>query len=374
MHRLSRSTSRAAARTDPPSEAGRSESTPFRRRLSLAKRYFANARSILRSLYKSGRLRYVLRRLITAVLLALVLSLLIFVALERFAPGNEATVLTGVYGYTPARVHAIEQQLGLTRPILVQYLSWLSHALHGNLGTSPISGIHITATIAQEAPVSLELAFLSVVIATVIGIPIGVLAAIRGRSAVALRLPFLIMYATPFYVSGVLLLAYTARYLPFLYGAVYIPLSVSLTGNLQMMILPAVSVGLPAAGVVMQMTRATMLEVLSQPYITTARASGLRPLRLYGLYALKAATVPILSLEGFLFGVLVGGLVAVEDVFSLPGLGRGLLTSISNRDFLQAIAQILVLTVAFIIGNLLVDLICPFVDRRIVDAGARSSG
>ena len=113
------------------------------------------------------------------------------------------------------------------------------------------------------------------------------------------------------------------------------------------------------------MTRATMAEVLSQPFVTTARGNGLAPLRLYGVYALKAASLPILSLEGFSFGILISGVVVVEDVFSLPGIGRGLLLAIENRDFLELEAQVLVLVVAFIIGNLLVDLISPLVDRRI---------
>ena len=109
-----------------------------------------------------------------------------------------------------------------------------------------------------------------------------------------------------------------------------------------------------------------MLEVLSQPYIVTARASGLRPVRLYGVYTLKAAALPILSLIGFLYGLLIGGVIVVEQVFSLPGMGRGLLQSITNREFGELEAQVLVIAVAFIGGNLLVDLISPLFDRRLV--------
>ena len=151
-----------------------------------------------------------------------------------------------------------------------------------------------------------------------------------------IRLPFLLVYATPVFVSGALLLLASAHYFTSLYSVSYVSLGSSPIGNLKVMTLPAITIGFTEAGLLAQMSRAAMLEVLSQPYIVTARASGLRPVRLYGLYALKAAALPILSLIGFLYGLLIGGVIVVEQVFSLPGMGRGLLQSITNGSLVNS--------------------------------------
>ena len=188
----------------------------------------------------------------------------------------------------------------------------------------------------------------------------------RAGTDVLIRIPFLLVYATPVFVTGTLLLWASAHYFTSFYSVTYVPITTSVIGNLHVMALPALIVGLTEAGLLAQMSRATMLEVLSQPYIVTARACGLRPLRLYGLYALKAAALPILSLLGFLYGLLIGGVIVVEQVFSLPGLGRGLLQSITNREFGELEAQVLLIAIAFIAGNLFVDLISPVLDRRLV--------
>jgi len=329
--------------------------------------------SAVKRLFRRPLFQYLLRRVLTSASLILILSLLIFVGIQRLVPGNEAVILAGSTGDSPAQVRVIEKHLGLLRPIIDQYLSWLGGALHGNFGLSPVSGLRISSVIAQQAPVSVELALLGLFVATLLGVPIGVLAALAGRRSpradLLVRVPFLVFYALPFFVSGALLLLLSANFFPSVYAAVYVPISASLVGNLRAMILPVIAVGVPVSGLLVQMTRATMAEVLSQPFITTARANGLKRWRLYGVYALKAASLPILSLEGFSFGILISGVVVVEDVFSLPGIGRGLLLAIENRDFLELEAQVLVLAVAFVIANLLVDVMSPIVDRRITRNG-----
>lgn len=309
---------------------------------------------------------YVARRIGTSAAMMLVLSIILYVVIQREVPGNEASILAG-NDATTAQVHAIEVHLGLTKPILLQYLTWLGHALRGNFGTSAISGLKVTSVIAQQAPVSLELALLGLVIATLVGIPIGLVAGILAGTKwdVILRIPFLVIYSLPFFVSGALLLLGASKYLPSVYSSTYVSLSSDPSGNLRAMVLPAIAVGLPVAGLLVQMTRATVAEVLTQPHIITARAVGLSRWRLYGVYTLKAASLPILSLEGFLFGLLIGGVVVIEDVFSLPGLGRGLLNSISNRDFIELEAQVLIIALTFIVGNLLADLAAPIIDKRI---------
>jgi peptide/nickel transport system permease protein len=313
--------------------------------------------------------RYITRRVLTSAVMMIVLSLVIFVLIQREVPGSEATILAG-NNADPQKVHAIEERLGLTKPILVQYGTWLGHALKGDLGVSAISGLKVSSVLAQEVPVSLELAFFGLVIATVVGVPVGLLAGIRNgrKEDLLLRIPFLVVYSVPFFVSGTLLLLAASKYFPSFYQSSYVSLTESVWQNLKVMVLPSIVVGLPVAGLLVQMTRATVAEVLTEPYIQTARAVGLSSWRLYGIYALKAAAAPILSLEGFLFGLIIGAVIVVEQVFSLPGLGRGLLNSISNRDFVELESQVLVMALAFIAGNLLVDLLVPVVDRRTMDA------
>lgn len=312
---------------------------------------------------------YVARRLLTTIGLLLVLSFVLFVLIQREVPGNEASILAG-NNATTAQVHAVEVKLGLTRSIFVQYGDWLGHAVRGDFGTSQISQLSITSVVGQQAPVSLELALLGLLIATVVGVPVGLLAGIVSGSKrdLALRAPFLVLYAVPFFVSGSLLLLAASRYFPSVYATTFVPFATDPGGNLKAMLLPALAVGLPVSGLLLQMTRATVAEVLRQPHILTARAAGLSRARIYGVYTLKAAAQPILSLEGFLLGILIGGVVVIEQVFSLPGLGRGLLSSIANRDFVQLEAQVLVVAVTFCVGNLLADLAAPLVDRRIVHA------
>ncbi len=314
-------------------------------------------------------LRYTARRIMTSVFLIIALSAIVFFSIQRIVPGSEAVILAGSLGATPAQVRAIEKHLGLLDPLWSQYLHWAGNALHGNFGRSPISGLKISSVIAQQTPVSVELALFGLIIATLLGIPVGVCAAVIGQRSpqkdILIRLPFLVLYALPFFVSGALILLLAAKFFPSLYSATYVPFTTNVAGNLRAMILPAIAVGLPVSGNVVQMTRATMAETLSQQFVTTARGNGIRRSRLYGLYTLKAASLPILALEGFSFGILLSGVLVVEQVFSLPGIGRGLLLAIENRDYLELEAQVLVLVFAFIIGNLIVDLVSPLVDRRI---------
>lgn len=310
---------------------------------------------------------YILRKLLGAIATLVVVTFLIFIALQRLVPGTEASVLAGGTAATPAAVHAIEVKLGLTRPLVVQYGSWIANAVQGNLGVSAISGLPVAHVLAQEAPESLELGLLALIIASVVGVPLGVAAALgSGKwSDSTIRIPFLVLFGIPFFVTGSLLLLFGAEVVPWAYSASYVPLTQGVARNMQALALPALSAGLPVSALLLQMTRSAMLDVLAEPYITTARACGIKARRIYYVHALKAALPPILALEGFTFGILIGSLIVIEDVFSLPGLGSGLLTSFGNRDFVELEGQILVLSASFIIGNLIVDLLLPIIDKRI---------
>ncbi|MGA5699730.1 ABC transporter permease [Peterkaempfera bronchialis] len=310
---------------------------------------------------------YLAKKLAGAVGVLLVLSALVFFAGRGLVPGNPAVVIAGPKA-SPETLAAIEHKLGLDQPIYRQYLDWLTGALHGDFGVSPISGQNNLHVIAQQAPISIELALMGLITAVLIGLPVGVIAANHSGKGTdwGIRIPLLVVFAFPGFVSGSAALYLAAHYLTNLYSASYIPFSDSSIGNLQTMLLPVLSVGIPTAPLVAQMTRSSMIEVLAQPHIATARTNGIAEWRIRYVYALRAALPPVLTLIGFIFGFLVGGLFIVEEIFSLPGIGRGVLASISNRDFSQLTAQALVVAGAFILGNLLVDLALPLVDRRII--------
>ncbi|WP_020501375.1 ABC transporter permease [Sciscionella marina] len=312
-------------------------------------------------------IRYVGKKVLGAAAVLFVLSALVFMAGRGLAPGNPAMTLAGPKA-SPADIAAIEHKLGLDKPVWQQYLDWLGNALHGDFGVSPISGQANIEVIGQQAPVSFELAVLGLVIAVVLGVPVGVMTASRAGTAAdwTMRIPLLVIFAFPAFVSGSIALYLATHYLTNLYSASYIPLSQAPLANLQAMLLPALAVGIPTAPLVAQMTRSSMIETLAQPHIATARTNGIAEWRIKYQYALRAALPPVLTLIGFIFGLLVGGLFIVEKIFSLPGLGRGVLDSITNRDFVQVTGQALVLAAAFIIGNLIVDLVLPLVDRRIL--------
>jgi len=308
-----------------------------------------------------------MRKILGSAVVLLVLSALVFMAGRGLAPGDPARVIAGPKA-SPATLAAIRHSLGLDQPVWRQYLSWLGHAVTGNFGTSPISGQSNTTVIMQQAPVSFELAIMALIIAILIGLPVGVLSATRSGSWVdwTMRIPLLVIFAFPAFVTGSAAIYVATHYLTFLYSASYIPFTDGWVANLQTMLLPALAVGIPTAPLITQMTRSSMIEVLQTPYVTTARTNGIAPWRVTYVYALRAALPPVLTLIGFIFGLLVGGLFIVEQIFSLPGLGRGILDSISHRDFSQVTGQALVLAAAFILGNLVVDLLLPLVDRRIV--------
>jgi peptide/nickel transport system permease protein len=309
---------------------------------------------------------YVLKRLAASVVVLLVLSALIFFAGRGLIKGNPATVLAGSKA-TPERVAELEHELGLDQPIVVQYLDWLGGVLRGDFGTSPISGLTTTEVLRQQIPVSFELAVLSLVVAVAIGVPLGVVAAKRAGSAldVSIRVPMILLFAIPGFITGTIAIVLATSVFTNLYSPTYIRFEDSPMGNLQTMILPAVAVGIPTAPLIMQMTRAAMIEMLQQPFVASARGNGLSSrLVTYG-YALRAALPPIVTFVGFTFGTLIGGLLIVEQIFSLPGLGRGMLQSIGSRDFIQLNAQAMVLAGSFIAANLVVDLLVPALDRRI---------
>jgi peptide/nickel transport system permease protein len=311
-------------------------------------------------------LKHILNRLGTSAILIVLLTAMIFFAGRGLVPGSLASQIVGPKA-SPAAIAAVEHELGLDRPVYVQYFDWLLHALKGDFGTSPITGLSTTQVLAQQTPISLELALFALLIAVVIGVPLGVLAATRANSAVdsAVRAPMIVLFAVPGFIMGSLFVYFAGTFLTDFYSPIYIPFRQDPVQNIRMMMLPAFAVGIPTAPLIMQMTRGAMIETLGQPFVVAARCNGLSSRMVTYGYALRAALPPILTFIGFMFGTLIGGLVIVEQIFNLPGLGRGILQSIASRDFVQLVAQAAILAASFIGANLTVDLVIPFLDRRI---------
>ena len=310
-------------------------------------------------------LKLLLARLGAMLAVLFAVSVLVF-GLGSLIPGDLTSVIVGQEGATPAQFEEVRRKLGLDKPLPVQYLRWLGNALQGDFGTSPITGRNVTSDLAQQIPVSVELALLCLVFSTALGLPAGILAAVHAnrRLDVLIRSQLLFVFSVPTFVVGILVLLVGSRVAPDLFRMSFTSWSQDPVAHIRSMIMPLLTITLPITAMTMQMTRSAMLEVLSDPFIVTARSVGVRLPRIHYLHALRNALPPIITFVGFQFGVLLGGLIVVEQIFSLPGLGRGMLEAISTRDYPMVTATTLVFAASFVVINAVIDLLYPVLDPR----------
>ncbi len=310
--------------------------------------------------------RFVAERVLGVLGVLFVVSILVFTLGNELIPGDQAIALVGSEGATQEQLAEVREELGLNDPIVERYWAWLSAAVTGDFGASAITHIPVRDQLAVQIPVSFELAGLALLGAVVIGIPLGILAAVRSNRTpdVIIRTTLLVSFSVPSFLFGIFLLFAGATYWKSLYSSVYIPFTEDPGANLRVMILPAVSIALPVSAIVMQMTRGAMLEALNAPFILAATARGVLRVRILFIHALKNAFPPILTLVGFVFGTLLAGLVVVEEIFGLPGLGRGLIQSIARREWASVMAISVVIAAAFVVTNTVVDLVYPILDPR----------
>lgn len=311
----------------------------------------------------------VLRRLGGALLTLLGVAVAVFFML-RALPGDQ---ITAAFGTEAAALSAdqrasLEAYYGLDQPIVVQFFTWLGAILTGNLGYSARSQQSVLEMTAAALPVTMELAVLSLVIALVIGVPIGMLAASRPN---ALRDWFgqgigLAGLGVPAFLLATTLLAVAASGFGFNpNGRGFAPLFEDPGLNLQQMALPAFVLGFGIAAPIMRTTRTAVLEVRGLDFIRTARAKGVPPRRLQWRHVLRNALVPIVTMSGLQFGYLLGGAVVVEQIFSLPGIGRQVLLGINQYEYAVVQSTVLVIAVIFVIVNLLTDLLYRRIDPRV---------
>lgn len=308
---------------------------------------------------------FLARRLLFMIPVALLVSFVTFM-LIHLIPGDPARVLLGESA-TPQTVAALRHQLGLDQPLFTQYIIWLGQALHGNLGESIQLQQPVTQAILQRLPVTAELGIISLIVSVALAIPLGVLAAGKRNTPIdwLINVLSLVGTAIPNFVLGLLLILFLAVALrPFPPGG-YVPFAQDPLGNLRDLVLPVITLATGAVAGNMRQVRASMIEVLGQDYIRTARAKGLRRGRVYFVHALRNALLPMLTIVGLQAGAILGGAVIIESIFLWPGVGMLAIQSILSKDYPVVQGVVLLSALSYMFVNLLVDVGYGALDPRI---------
>jgi peptide/nickel transport system permease protein len=308
---------------------------------------------------------YILRRILSTLPVMGIVALFVF-SLLYIAPGDPAAVIAGDNA-SPADVERIRQGLGLDRPFLVQFGSWVWHIVHLDLGTSIFTNLPVSAMIAQRIEPTFSLMALTLVLTIVIAVPLGVLAAWKAGSWIDRTIMGFAVFAfsLPVFVVGYVLAYVFALQFEWLPVQGYTPLSHGFWPWLQNLILPTVALGSVYIALIARITRASMLEVLQQDYVRTARAKGLDQHSILFVHALKNAAVPIVTVIGIGIALLIGGAVVTESVFAIPGLGRLTIDAILRRDYPVIQGIVLLFSFLYVLVNLMVDVTYTLVDPRI---------
>ncbi len=310
-------------------------------------------------------LAYALRRVVSTIPVMAVVALFVF-SLLYVAPGDPAAIIAGDQA-SPADIIRIRASLGLDRPFLVRFGDWSWHIAHGDLGTSIFTHLPVTHLIAQRVEPTVSLMMISLVLSIVVAVPMGVLAAWKHGSIIDRSVMLLAVFgfSVPVFVVGYILAYCFALRLPWLPVQGYTPLAQGVWPWLQNLILPSLTLGSAFIALIARITRATMLEVLSQDYVRTARAKGLGQSPILFVHALKNAAVPIVTVIGLGVAGLIGGAVVTETVFAIPGIGRLVVDSILRRDYPIIQGVVLIFSFVYVLVNLGVDLMYTVFDPRI---------
>lgn len=308
---------------------------------------------------------YVTRRLMAAIPVLLVVAVFVF-ALLRFSGGDPAAIIAGDMA-TPEQLSAIRAQLGLDQPLPVQFATWAGQLVSGDFGTSLISRTPVTTLIGQRLEPTLSLALVAIVITVLIAVPLGVLAAWRHGGVVdnVVSAATVLGFSVPVFVVGYVLIQIFSNELRWFPVQGFKPISQGLAPFLSTIILPALTLSSIYVALIARMTRASMLDVLSEDYVRTARAKGLSERLVLFRHALRNAAVPILTVIGTGFALMISGVVVTESVFNLPGLGRLTVDAILARDYPVIQALILLTSLVYVAINLLIDLSYAVLDPRI---------
>ncbi len=311
---------------------------------------------------------FILKRLLAAIPTILGISIVIFLIMHLI-PGDTISAQIGTqYKLTEAQAQSMREYYGLDKTLPEQYLGWLGNALQGNFGLSVRAGTPVLTEILSRFPLTFELTLLAMVIALIIGLPIGILSAVKRDSLIDLlgRLLALVGMSLPNFWMGTLIIFVLSVYFGILPNSGnYVDFSVNPISNLNQMIYPALTLGFAFSAAVMRTVRSSLLEEINKEYAQTARAKGNPEQRVIFIHCLRNTLIPIITLVGFQMGYLFGGAVIIEEVFAMPGMGRLLLTAISQRDYALAQGTIVFIAVIFVLVNLLTDIAYAFVNPRI---------
>ena len=313
----------------------------------------------------SNMLSYTINRIASTLIVLLLIAVFAFF-LIRLAPGDPVLVMLGEEATEEAHVR-LREQLGLDKPLHIQFFDWMKQVLAGNLGKSIYMERTVTETLMRKLPITMTIAVATVFIAAIIGIPVGVLAAVKRLTWIdnLLSASATIGISIPGFWLGLNLILVFAVYLRWLPVGGYVPLSEDPVLYLKSMFLPSFALGIKWSALVVRMSRSCMLEVLRQDYMNTARSKGLTEKIVVLKHGFRNAVIPIVTVLGLVFGLALGGAIIIETVFSIPGVGRLLILSINRRDFMVVQGIILVKGFIFAMVNLFVDLSYAFIDPRI---------
>ncbi len=312
-------------------------------------------------------LSYTVRRLLDLLFVLLGVSILVFLML-RMIPGDAVAIMLGANtDITPERVENLRRSLGLHLPLHQQYLQWLGGILRGDFGDSIWTGRPVSQEILDRLPVTLQITFLGLLTAIVVAFPLGMLAARArgGRADTIVRVSTIIGLTIPSFWIGVMMLYFASLYLPAWPTIGHVPFNEDPGGNLLRMILPVIAVSLPMIAGLTRILRSSLLEVLNQDYIRTARAKGVDHRNLFYRHALRNALIPVVTVIGVQLGYMLSGVVVIEQVFAIPGLGRLAIGAINERNYPLVQGIILVVTAIFVFVNLIVDLAYAWIDPRV---------
>ena len=310
---------------------------------------------------------FLARRLLATIPVLAIVAVLVFLML-RLVPGTVVEQLIGADAVaSPAMVAELKRFFGLDQPWWRQYGLWIAALGHGDLGTSWRTGKPVVALILERLPVTVELTSLAVAFSLLLGIPAGIVSAMRRDRAVdnVTRVGTLVGLSIPVFWQGTMLILFFSIYLRWMPPVVWVDFFTDPARNLTIMVLPALCLGTASAANIARTTRACMLDVLRSEYIRTAAAKGLAERLVVLKHALKNALIPIVTVAGLQIGILLGGTVVVEEVFTLPGIGRLVLWSIYQRDYPLTQSTILFIAVMFMTINLAVDVLYGYLDPRI---------
>lgn len=310
-------------------------------------------------------LTFIFRRLLSAIPTLILVSLFVF-TLQKLLPGDPVLAMAGEER-DPAVMEYLREKYRLNDPVPLQYIHWVGNVLQGDFGTSLRTEQPVTTLLASKLPVTIELAVLALLIALLIGIPSGVIAAVRKGTAVdyGANVFALSGISIPHFWLGILLIMIFAVKLQWLPASGFVPLGENVGQNLKTLILPAFVLGAGLSGVLMRHTRSAMLEVLRADYVRTARAKGLFPRTVILKHALRNALMPIVTLTTLLFGELLGGAVLTEQVFSIPGFGKMIVDAVFNRDYAVVQGVVLCVAIGFLLLNLLADVLYRMINPRL---------